>query len=224
MLSTQLLYIFFYQAASFVLLLNQSYQLLHSSHFPSTFWILSSGYFLAIHSSRDVLKCLVIDLSVFLPVCLSHRHGAFGAPSVWPTYFTYWKWVNWFQRNAVSVILHIKYVIISPKDASSLILLKKTTSSQVVPVFSSFSLFLYIVYHLHLYCICWLPISVPVLGLLHTTHCFSPSPNIAFSFSSLLNASRLPSGANPVGDVSRKADYLLESHDFWRKFTHSWLN
>lgn len=45
--------------------------------------------------------------------------------------------------------------------------------------------------------------------------------HIAFSFSSLLNASRLPSGANPVGDVSRKADYLLERHDFWRKFTHT---
>lgn len=144
MLSTQLLHIFLstksrlmvhsrigciYQPASFVLLLNQSYQLLHSSNFPSTFWILSSCYFLVIHSSRDVLKCLVIDLSVFLPVCLTDRHGAFGAPSVWPTYFTYWNWVNWFKINAVSFILllhrfvNIKCAIISPKDASSLILL-----------------------------------------------------------------------------------------------------
>lgn len=63
-------------------------------------------------------------------------------------------------------------------------------------------------------------LAAPLPPRLHDSLSSLPAPfsflvPLSLSFSSLLNASRLPSGANPVGNVSGKADYLSKRHDFF---------
>lgn len=66
----------------------------------------------------------------------------------------------------------------------------------------------------------YLPLSVFPSPFISSPSRLLPQPPSS-SLSSIKRAQAFLGGFNPVGNVSGKADYLSEPHDFWRKFTHT---